>query len=370
MKVVILSEINWSFLRQRHHFITEDFAKHHDVVFVERIVSRELSFKNLKSFLLNKLRSSKKIKVQIQSRPNIKFVKSFYIPSNSILATILNRLWYKLFLEKYVKDAFVYSFTPMIDLVQGYHCLCFDIIHNWWDMKWNQKVISKRLNLYLKKADAIITDSPRINDRLAELNLQSSPRLLIPGLSKRWFDFFQIESREYKKKISSNRLVFFGNLRSNSDLSLVRRLSEIYKVDLYGVVQDNCKNFIQNCNLMGEFCQEKLMHKLLDYDAVILPYENEEFSKYISPAKYFECLSLKIPIITNSELDHLPLWNEVKVQFNKQINRAELKKNLEITNRLIENSHSEIDKVLSENIWELKIQKHNKALIDEFTKSQ
>ena len=366
MKVVILSEINWSFLRQRHHFITENFAKQHDVVFVERILSREISFKNLKSFLLNKLRSSKNNRVQIKNHSNIKFVKSFYIPSNSIVAKILNRIWYKFFLEKYVKDAFVYSFTPMIDLVEGYRCLCFDIIHNWWDLKWNQEVISKRLNLYLKKADAVITDSSPINDRLTMLNLQSSTKLLLPGLSKEWFDFFQTESQVSKKKISSNRLVFFGNLRSNSDLSLISRLSEMYKIDLYGVVQDSCKNFIQNCNLMGEFCQKQLMRKLLDYDAVILPYKNEEFSNYISPAKYFECLSLKIPIISNSHLDHLTLWNKVKVQFNEQTDIKELKENLEITSNFIEKNHYEIDKILSENIWEVKIQKHNKALIDEF----
>lgn len=369
MKVVILSEINWSFLRQRHHFITEDFANQHDVVFVQRIASRDLNIENLKLFLpsILRLRPSKKIKTQTQGSSNIKFVNSFYIPSDSIVASILNRIWYKLFLEKYVKDAFVYSFTPMIDLIEGYRFLCFDIIHNWWEMKWNQEVISKRLNLYLEKANVIITDSLPIFDRLRKLSLQSMPLLLLPGLGKDWFNFFQDESHKYKLKITSNKLVFFGNLRSNSDLSLINRLSEVYGVDLYGIVQDNCKSSLENCNIVGEFSQDQLMYKLLGYDAVILPYKNDEFSNYISPAKYFECLSLKIPIISNSHLEHLPLWNDVVVRFNEKTSSTELKKNIEITQNAIEDKSQEIDCILEKNIWEVKIKEHNKALLNEFS---
>ena len=367
MKVVILSEINWSFLRQRHHFITEDLANQHDVVFVQRIASRDLNIDTLKSFLLSIVRPSKKFKTQIQGSSNIKFVKSFYIPSDNIVASIVNRIWYKFFLEKYVKDSFIYSFTPMIDLVEGYRFLCFDVIHNWWEVKWNQEVISKRLNLYLERANVIITDSLPIYDRLRKLSLQSMPILLLPGLGKNWFNFFQTENHKYKLKITSNKLVFFGNLRSNSDLSLINRLSEVYSVDLYGVVQDNCKSSLQNCNFMGEFSQDQLIYKLSNYDAVILPYKNDEFSKYISPAKYFECLSLKIPIISNSQLEHLPLWNDVVVRLNEKTTTTELKKNMEITQNSIEDRSQEIDNILAKNIWEVKIKEHNKALLNEFS---
>ena len=367
MKVVILSEIDWSFLRQRHHFITEDFANQNDVVFVERVVSRDISIKNLKFFFLYRLKQFKKNNSKVQSRSNIKFVKSFYIPSDNIFARVLNRIWYKLFLEKHVKNALVYSFTPMIDMIEGYRSLCFDIIHNWWEIKWNQEVVAKRLNLYLEKASIVVTDSLPIYNRLNQLSLQSAPVLLSPGLGKKWLDFFQQEVFTRQEKTVKNKLVFFGNLRSNSDLSLIRRLSEIYCVDLYGIVQGKFKNSLQNCNFLGEFCQDQLMHKLLGYDAVILPYKNDEFSKNISPAKYFECLSLKIPIISNSKFDHLPLWNDLSIRFDEQDTITELKNNLDITYQYIENNSKLIDKVLAKNVWEEKIHEHNRALLNEFS---
>ena len=367
MKVVILSEINWSFLKQRHHFIAEDFANQYDVVFVERIASRDLSSKNLRLFLLNKLRQSRKRRLLPLSDTNIKFVKSLYIPSDSFAAKTFNRIWYKLFLKRYVNDAFVYSFTPMIDLLDGHRCLCFDIIHNWWEMSWNQDVIAKRLNLYLEKSNVVITDSLPIYDRLHKRSLSVAPVLLLPGLSKNWLEFFQKEEHARNVKIASNKLVFFGNLRSNSDLTLVSRLSEICTIDLYGVVQDDCKSAVQNCNLKGEFSQDQLMSKLMGYDAVILPYADDAFSKYISPAKYFECLALRIPIISNSKLDHLPFWDDVAVQFDENHTVTDLRRNLEETDRLIESNWSAIYKSLASNVWEVKIQEHNRALLVEHT---
>ena len=352
MKFIIVSEIEISFLKQRHHYIAEEFSKYGDVIFIERVASRSFTIKNVSKYLYGFIRNFKFFnRSAIVNKGNITTLKSFYIPSNSVLALLYNKFLFKFLYQHHFKDSFVYTFTPTFNF-HGSKYVCFDIIHNWWDMPWNKKYIEIKLSNLLKNSDLVICDTKPIFDKLDN---KINKKLMLPGLSNKWLDGCrntQIKNN-FDKKLKN--IVFFGNLRSNSDLQLIKDLSQNYHIDIYGLIQEDCKFILNNnCVYKGKLSQEDLVIKLQDYDCVLLPYKNDDFSRFISPAKYFECIALKVPIISNSNLSALPLWDKLTIKAEKGIvcidNYLSVKEFIKLNEKLV-------DEIIEDNIWEKKVEK-------------
>ena len=121
-----------------------------------------------------------------------------------------------------------------------------------------------------------------------------------------------------------------------------------------GIVQEDCVRSVIDCEVIGELSHEKLLEELHGCDGVVLPYKSEAFSNFISPAKYFECLALRVPLISNSKLTHMPLWREVVVEVDNNFDVDSLRTELQKTLIKIWNSEQIINNILTENIWENK----------------
>ena len=62
---------------------------------------------------------------------------------------------------------------------------------------------------------------------------------------------------------------------------------------------------------LGKYEVAELVSHLCNADALLLPYDRSKFSQTIFPAKYFEAMALGLPIISDSKMVHLPLWNDL-----------------------------------------------------------
>ena len=210
----------------------------------------------------------------------------------------------------------LFSNTPSLAVeAKSKDCLLiFDIVHNWWSFPYHNAIQNRNLNKVIQLCDIVLSDSVEtLNLAQTEVKVhQQKFFLLHPGVDKAWFNGARPNKRFEK---SHYDIAFFGNLRSNSDLNIFRKLTE--KVDttvlLYGLLDQSLgaeAKWLQE-HYQGKYEVTELVSQLCNADAILLPYDKSEFSRTIFPAKYFEAMALGLPIISDSKMVHLPSWAEL-----------------------------------------------------------
>lgn len=360
-KIVIFSEIKWNFLEQRHQLIAKHMSESGwSVFFIERIPSRVPGlFEVFKiAFQIIKNLSKKK---SYPHPENIKLVKSFYLPPKNVIFRAINDLLSKFFYSKLCENGIAYSFTPtsasIIKYMHKYNFqVCFDIVHNWWEIPWWGQNQHSLTNYLVQNATFVICDSAALTVKLRErFNREIS--IVTPGVDESWLE--PDRSSKLIEKCEPNSVAFFGNLRGNSDIDLVNNLIERgYKLNLYGLIDDEIKQELKgNYIFHGQKDRISLFKELLRYDFILLPYIDNEFSSYISPAKYFECLAVGSPIITRANFNHLDGWDAYtfNVDLNdKDIGHALVKFHKNFYNNGLESTSI---KLASKNTWTIKLKK-------------
>lgn len=315
--IVIFSEIDWKFLRQRHHVIAEYFHdKGYKVIFVQRVFSRIPSASELIDLFCKKILAYLKNNKIKDESTEIILKKSLYLPSNNRIINIYNKIISKYYYKYICEDSICYFFTPTPQILLKYlkrnnSLVIFDIIHNWWGMPWNKAFNKNNANLLCVNSDLLITDSSPIAN-FVESKFSKKISIMLPGVSNEWLKYCNCKpdsNLSNNKKLSS---IFFGNLRSNSDIELLNDIAKTgVIVHIYGFLSNNVEISLHSSIIFfNAVPQERLVSQADDYDFVLLPYAQNEFSKYITPAKYFECLALGKPILSRSSLRHLEGWDK------------------------------------------------------------
>jgi len=244
---------------------------------------------------------------------NVTLRKSLFLPVALPLSGLYNWLIWFILERKYQKKAIIYSFVNNHFLIGGnfpfraQHALSvFDIIHNWWEFPWHKKLHQTLVARNIRAYDKILTDSPVIAKKLNSIKIRH--HIMLPGVG--------LELLNTASSSSEVAPVFFGNLRSNSDIDLVRRVSEFYNTKLLGLIDSSINGSIGNASYLGEFNSADLVKQISKYNIILLPYDGGEFSKTIAPAKYFEALATGALVVTRAEMKHLPGFDEYIVKLN------------------------------------------------------
>ena len=304
-KLVIYAEISWDFLDQRHHHLARFFIRRgFEVVFVERVVGRLPGWRELLERFFKSGTGPRRPKKSVPK--GLRIVRSLYLPYTYPIFSIWNHLVWMFRCRSLQDQGIVYSFVDSPYILGGrlaflgrYRSATFDIIHNWWSFPWRNSSHRKLVEQCLEKFDHIVTDSPIIETRLQKRGIKS--QLLLPGVGASWF-----RSCSETVHRPCRRLVFFGNLRSNSDLDLVRALASQYDLDVYGLLSSDVRREKVNFRYLGAVDSQSLPQIVSEYDAIVLPYDNSAFSATISPAKLFEALATGLLIVTRADFSHIP----------------------------------------------------------------
>ena len=305
--LIIFSEISWNFLIQRHHFLANYFSeKYKKVIFVERVISRIPSLNETFRILFNSERENS----TNERNPKIKYLRSLFLPNNNIFFEIWNIVYWNLFWKKLQFDADIYTFSDNPYVAGGTkknlpssNKLVFDIIHNWWNFPWDQNTHTKNLSKIIEMSDYVLSDS------LGTYNLvnHSCKKLIPPGVSSHWFEKYD-EVHENEKI----QLIFFGNLRGNSDLKLLKELAnhEGIELSIYGRIDQSVNDQVFEKCFRGSVNNALLPEIISKYHGIVIGYNEAEFSKSISPAKFYESMATGKPIFSRSDLLHLPEWKK------------------------------------------------------------
>lgn len=357
-KIIIYSEISWDFLDQRHHHLARYAANAGwSVEFVSRVVSR---FPSCQDFIYRIFGSSIKTSSHLSEGknipPNITMRRSFYLPSTTFLSSMFNFILWFLWERKKQNGAVVYSFIDNPYLVGNgskfklYKTSVFDIIHNWWAFPWNAKSHKVLVNKCLTSYSKIITDSPSVAAKLVKMQCEHA--LMLPGATPDWLNCGSDSLHP--------KALFFGNLRRNSDLSLVKQVTKCVGLDIIGLVDPSVVAEIGQPSYLGKFDGSAMFSVVKNYNILLLPYNGSEFSSTIAPAKYFEALATGSLVVTCADMSHLPGFDDFV--FKVDLDANDLKEKL--VERLIFQRrfrHLQVS-FAKENLWEQRFESLFKTL--------
>jgi len=318
MRYFIFSEISYDFLRQRHQILAEKLNEHYDILFIERVPSRLPGdvLTRIYKGIRGKLRK-KQYKNQMFSN-TIETFKSMMMPDLNGVFRVYNYIRLRRLLKRASRGDIIhlYANNPST-AAEAKRKGCFlivDIVHNWWSFPYHNSTQRRNINKVVNLADLVISDS-ELTLSLAKQECSERDKeflLLPPGVDDIWFSTC-IKNNFHET--SEFKASFFGNLRANSDLDLFKELSSIEctKIEILGLLDQSLpSNDYEWLSKFydGNYNVSDLVNKLETTDAILLPYDRSAFSSSIFPAKYFEAMALGKPIISNSQMAHLPMWNK------------------------------------------------------------
>jgi glycosyltransferase involved in cell wall biosynthesis len=353
--VLFFSEVNWSYLRQRHHFFAENYAKKgHQVIYVGKVGIRYPKIKEVFSFLFSK---------EVQKRTdtnkikNITFYKGFFLPPINFFFNIVNTIFYLSRFTKSLSGSKViihfYQPTRLIQtLINKLNDLRFEVTAIY-DCVQDYRFHPSRLNGLIQiekqlvsKCRLTITDSKVNYERL------SAPRKIIipPGVDT---NHFKIKSHSDYSSTPIHKILYYGNIRQDLDIDLINQisLSGNFEVTLIGILNLDRSKLHSKVQILNAVKYQELPGVIKNYDALILPYDvKNQFTKAIIPAKFFECICTGLPVLS-TKMESTSDYHKYLTIISDESDF----KNLDIKN-LDKKLVRELDEIVNQSSWEKRFQ--------------
>lgn len=358
--VLFFSEINWDYLKQRHQIFSENYAKRgHNLIYVGRTGLRYPRFEDLKK---NKAKIST---VENTIHQNITLFKGKFFPPINRIFNFINKYFLIPRLVKLIKtkEVIIHYYQPT-DLIRDCkNCLInneisvkllYDCVQ---DYRHHPAKNSRLISLEKKLAmdcNLIITDSIINFERLHTDN-----KLLVPpGVDVEHF-------RINKLSHSTNKILFFGNIRQDLDIQLLNKIarSRKFELTLLGFLNIPEELLHPQINLKPAVTYSELPAVIGKYDILLLPYATDQkFTEAIIPAKFFECLATNMPIFSTS-MKSLNPFKHLLISINSETSFDEIE-----CPPVTKEEKNEREKILSEASWEKRFNTFYSTIISDSTR--
>lgn len=145
----------------------------------------------------------------------------------------------------------------------------------------------------ISSADLIFTTSQSLYDRY--IGIHSRVVLMHPGVDYSLFERSRIEKMPGEPLLC----VYFGTLRAtDNDYDLLRKISHKFRLKIVGLIKEPIEGFSKTTQVVGAVDINKLPVHIADADVLLLPYIKAEHTRFITPAKIFQCLATGKPIVS------------------------------------------------------------------------
>lgn len=353
--VLFFSEVNWSYLRQRHHFFAENYAKKgHEVIYVGKVGLRYPKIKEIFSFL-----TSKEVHepIDVDKNINIKFYKGFFLPPINLIFNLVNNIFFlKRLIQSFAGCKVIIHFyqpTHLIQtLIQKLNNLKFEVTVIY-DCVQDYRFHPASLNSLLQIEKQIASKCRlTIADSIVNYERLSSPRkiLIPPGVDT---NHFRIKSHSNNSSATIQKILYYGNIRQDLDIELINQISRSnnFEITLIGILNVDRRKFHSKIQILSAVNYQELPGIIKNYDALILPYDvKNQFTKAIIPAKFFECICTGLPVLS-TKMESTSDYHKYLTIISDESDFTNLKiKNLD--NILVR----ELNEIIKQSSWENRFQ--------------
>ncbi len=287
--IVVISDIHWNFMFQRHQqFATMFVNDGYKCLFINRVGTMPYTFfftiGNLYKLLKAYFNSSKLSHKNLI--PNgLWLVDLPLLPRGGIFDMLKMNILSKKLVGYNLKGAIVIHYSPQSTFFKFFQRLgagrqYFDCVHLFSAHKY-WRGYENEYRQFLNSVDMTFYDSEKIGNDIQKTTARS--KHLPPGVSE---DFFIQDGVPGQSKA-----LFFGHLRDDTDLESLIKLSKRLSIDFVGI--SSLSYPIENIfkKIMKPVPRGDLPSLIADYAYLVLPYRNNIFQSGIIPAKIYECLA-------------------------------------------------------------------------------
>ncbi len=302
-QILVLSSVEWNAAWQRHQiFAVQWAAAGHEVYFVENTGFRAPSLRDAARVgrkLAGLARGKHKTLAPVPK--GIHVVNPAVLPPTGPLRRVnehlfLPRLSAKLHRLGLKPGAVAIAYLPtvttlgLLDLLKP-AVTVYDCVDNFHGHPAKPRDLAKTENELMRRSSLVATTSSTLRD-----DKQPHHANVIQFHHGVASDFFLGGTpRPYYR-----RFCYFGTLRGEIDYAPIKALAEAgFSVELIGPVRHTPPPLPKTVTLRGAVTPEQLAKSLNHFDALILPYVNDEYNRGILPAKIYECLATGKPVLAS-----------------------------------------------------------------------
>jgi O-antigen/teichoic acid export membrane protein len=301
--VVILSSVEWDAAWQRHHaFAAMWAAAGHRVFFVENTGFREPGWRDLGRVALRLRRAWKVGRARPALVPKgISVVSPLVLPPTRRLfreanaALLAPRLADILHDRGLRRGSVVFAYLPtattlaLLDRLSP-SLVVYDCVDNFYglpspppNLAETEAALMARAGLVLTTSRTLYDDKKNLHPNVVELHHGVSPDFFLPP----------------RPPGTGRRLCYFGTVWRALDYAPIRALAEAgFEVELIGPVKE-APSLPPSVRLRGRVPHVGLPGLLAGFDALLLPYVNDEYNRGVIPAKTYECLATGLPVLAS-----------------------------------------------------------------------
>lgn len=301
MNILIIANIEWKFLKQRHQFLAETLSRFgHNVVFVESSAKRNPTFKDIPRIF------ARVLKAVAPSEPKglstVKVISPLVLPSTFKLFRRVNEMIFIPVLERKIRKVLngqapdlIINYLPSATALSLWRRLdkrtmIYDCVSNFEGVSGMPSDVAITESELIAVSKAVVADCEFLYQK--HKNAARVIRLVEPGV-----DYSHFGSKPLRIPESIRNVLYYGLVNQKLDLEFVKGLIDRgLKVTMLGPVA-------QDVDLPNGVCyMPPVAHGVLpeivqNYDALLLPYADTPLTQGIIPAKFFEYFALGLPII-------------------------------------------------------------------------
>lgn len=305
--IVLLAAVEWDTVAQAQHLLTVRMAQHgRRIIFVEPIPHRLPRLGEVRRVLrrLQRHPTSNTDEAQgpVDLPPGVTVVSPFALPENVAVFRWLNRAIFLPLVARRIRSAL--RSQPVVQVwkpLDGFRFLSqrlrprrrvYSCIDNYAHSRAPKHFAAVEVDL-VRSSDLVVANSPTVRERL--LQLRPSVELRNAGVD------FGLFARSDTGPVQDVRtLVYHGVISDRLDFDLITGLAERgFEVHLIGPVK-RCpldpERPPNNVFFHGLARYDELPSLLRQFDAFLLPYAINDYTKHIRPAKMYECFASGRPV--------------------------------------------------------------------------
>lgn len=301
--VLVISNIAWDFVWQRHQSVASLFADDAKIIFCEVLGTRRITWRDFGRIFerLTTLKNAPAAVVGVP--PNLRIERPTLLPATNVIFNGINR-W---LLHRWASRQA--EFIRKIDLIWNYSAsrsalwliehvrhtrLVYDCTDDWLAVRGIPSFLPSDERAILTKADLTLVPSRALLERKKEFarRIERVPH-------GAWVDRFFVPRRPAGPD-GSVTLLYYGHLHRQhlnfSAIEAIARERPTWRLVLVGPIKTP-HSFPSNVGVVGQRSHAELREFVMAADVLIMPYVLNRYTEAVLPAKIYECLATGRPIV-------------------------------------------------------------------------
>ena len=300
---LVISNIAWDFVWQRHQTMASLFARDSDVVFCELPGIRRVGWRDAGRVLARLFTLIRRAASGASLPVGVRLVRPFVLPATNGLFHAVNAKLLRRFLRREPALTagvdLILNYTPAHSALQlldrvPHRQLVYDCTDDWLAVRDIPACLPADERTLLARADLTLVSSRRL-EVLKQPHARRLERVPHGALVER----FLVDPRP-RPANGALTVLYYGHLHSQhldfAAIETLARARPAWRVILVGPVKTP-QVFSPNVELPGQQPHERLREFVAQADVLLLPYAHNEYTRAVMPAKTYECLATGRPIV-------------------------------------------------------------------------